>query len=252
MGATKVTDLKNQERTQRTSRRRAPVLWPVAIVIAAWTIALLAILTRQTYLVDHHYLLEESHLPLVAALFLFLACWQVMTIAMMLPSSIPMVYMMVHASRKQKHPTTVQVAFLAGYAVVWTAFALAAFLADTQIHWLVDHWFWLATHSWVIGATTCGGRYLSVHAAQGTLFEAVSQPLRFLCTLLSRGKRSGLAAGLTSWNVLPGLLLGADACHIRRWGWQPGVDGRTDWGHGGGEDDTRRSASEPCHRHHLA
>src|SRR3989440_3157097 len=28
------------------------------------------------------------------------------------------------------------------------------FLGDTRIHWLVDHWFWLYMHSWVIGATT--------------------------------------------------------------------------------------------------
>jgi len=154
MGTTNATELKNQERTRSTSRPRALVLWPWAMIIAAWTLALLAVITNQTYLINHHYLLEESHLPTFTALVVFLACWQVMTVAMMLPSSMPMMYMMVHASRKQRRPLVVQMAFLAGYAVVWTAFAVAAFLGDTQIHRLVHSWVWLYLHSWVIGAAT--------------------------------------------------------------------------------------------------
>jgi len=154
MGTTNATKIKKQERTRSTSRPRALVLWPWAMIIAAWTLALLAVLTNQTYLINHHYLLEESHLPLFTALLVFLACWQVMTVAMMLPSSLPMMYMMVHASRKERNPLVVQMAFLAGYAVVWTAFAVAAFLGDTQIHRLVHNWLWLYLHSWLIGAVT--------------------------------------------------------------------------------------------------
>jgi len=154
MDAMKLTDLKDQEHARPISRRRAPILWPWLVVIAAWTLALLAVLTNQSYLIDHHYLLEESHLPWLLALLVFLACWQVMTVAMMLPSSMPMVYMMVHASRQQRHPRAVQAAFLAGYAVVWTAFALGAFLGDTQLHLLVHSWLWLYLHSWLIGAAT--------------------------------------------------------------------------------------------------
>jgi len=150
MRVTEVTDVKDDAQP----RHRAPVLWPWVLVVAAWTIAGLSVLTNQSYLINHHYLLEESHLPVLVALVVFLACWQVMTVGMMLPSSMPMVYMIVHAGRQQRRPHAVPGAFLAGYAVVWTAFALFAFLGDTQIHWLVHHWFWLATHTWVIGATT--------------------------------------------------------------------------------------------------
>jgi predicted metal-binding membrane protein len=148
-----ITD-SNEAKAQIPHSRRLPVPWPWLLVGGAWTIALLAILFHQTQLIDHHYLLEESHLPWVAALVLFLAGWQFMTVAMMLPSSMPMVYMMIYASRKQRHTVAAQAAFLAGYALVWTGFACAAFLGDTQIHRLVDSWPWLAQHSWVIGATT--------------------------------------------------------------------------------------------------
>jgi predicted metal-binding membrane protein len=150
MRVTQVTEVRNDVQP----RRRAPVLWPWALVVAAWTLAGLSVLTNQSELINHHYLLEESHLPVLVALVVFLACWQVMTVGMMLPSSMPMIYMIVHAGRQQKRPFAVPGAFLAAYAVVWTAFALVAFLGDTRIHWLVHHWSWLDTHTWVIGATT--------------------------------------------------------------------------------------------------
>ena len=100
MRVTQVADVKDDARP----RRRTPVLWPWALVIAAWTLAGLSVLTNQSYLINHHYLLEQSHLPVLVALVVFLACWQVMTVGMMLPSSMPMVYMIVHAGRQQKRP----------------------------------------------------------------------------------------------------------------------------------------------------
>ena len=154
MRALKVTGDNDQKQARSTSRRRTPVFWPWLVVVAAWTLALLAALTNQTFLINHRYLLVESHLPWLAALVIFLACWQVMTVGMMLPSSMPMVYMMVHASRQQKASRMIQAAFLAAYALVWTAFALIAFLGDMQIHRLVNSWPWLAQHSWLIGAAT--------------------------------------------------------------------------------------------------
>src|SRR6266480_4466556 len=119
---------KDQKGARPTSRSQAPVIWPWVLVFAAWTVVLLAVLSKQTFLINHNYLLTQSHLPWLVALVVFLVCWQVMTVAMMLPSSMPLVYMIVHASRRQRHPRTTQAAFLAGYAFIWTSFALAAFI----------------------------------------------------------------------------------------------------------------------------
>src|SRR5258708_13622784 len=73
---------------------------------------------------------------------------------MMPPSSKPMVNLVVYAGRRQERPVAVPLAFLAGYAVIWTGFATGAFLGDTLIHRLVPLWPWLAFHSWLIGALT--------------------------------------------------------------------------------------------------
>ena len=64
METMRVPDVGGQKRIPSSSPHRAPVLWPWMLVIVAWTVALVAVLTNQNYLIDHHYLLEESHLPL--------------------------------------------------------------------------------------------------------------------------------------------------------------------------------------------
>jgi predicted metal-binding membrane protein len=168
-----------------------PILWPWILVIVAWTIALVATLTNQNSLIDHLYLLEESHLPVLVALVVFLAGWQVMTVGMMLPSSMPMVSMLVHASGQQQHPQVVQVAFLTGYALVWKAFALGTFVGDIQIHWLVHHWFWLDTHSWIIGATTFAvAGVFQFSPLKGRCLKQCRSPL----SLFARSYRKGVAA----------------------------------------------------------
>jgi len=139
--------------TSRHARRRR-VLWPWLLVAMAWGVLVLATLAHQTFLLDHHYLLQASGLSWLAAFEVFLLCWQLMTVAMMLPSSMPMVKLVVYAGRKQGRPVAVPLAFLAGYAAIWTAFAAGAFLGDTLVHRLVDLWPWLEGHAWFIGAVT--------------------------------------------------------------------------------------------------
>ena len=180
-------------------RHRTPVRWPWVLVAAAWGVALLATLTNRRELIDHHYLLVESRWPWLASAAVFALCWQVMTLAMMLPSSMPVVYMMAHASRKQSHPRTVQAAFLAGYALVWTGFGLAAFLGDTLVHRLVDGWPWLATHPWLIGATTlavAGSYQLSPLKARSLDTASCRTPFGAFLRSYPRGVAGGWRLGL--------------------------------------------------------
>jgi hypothetical protein len=117
MHATHITDSKEAKGRGRQTHR-APVLWPWLLVTAAWAVLVLAGLSHQTFLLDHRYLLEVSGLPWLAALEIFLLYWQVMTVAMMLPSSMPMLQLAVYAGRRQDRRLAVPLAFLAGYAVI--------------------------------------------------------------------------------------------------------------------------------------
>ena len=126
--------------------------WPWVVVACAWGMVLLATLTSHSELVDHDWLLEHSGLPWLAALGLFLICWQVMTAAMMVPSTLPILHGDLHRLRGISQLG--QAVFLVGSFLIWTCFAAAAFLADTSIHVLVESWSWLSQHTEVIGATT--------------------------------------------------------------------------------------------------
>jgi predicted metal-binding membrane protein len=193
----RATKLIEQKDARFSLRSRAPVIWPWVLVIAAWTVALLAVLTKRTYLINHTYLLTQSHLSWIVALAVFLACWQLMIVAMMLPSSMPLVNMVVYASRRQRYPWMIQGAFLAGYALVWTTFALVAFLADTLVHWLVNNWFWLYMHSWLIGATVfaiAGGFQFS--PLKEHCLKQCRSPLSFFMRYYRKDAGASLSLGL--------------------------------------------------------
>jgi predicted metal-binding membrane protein len=174
-----------------------PAKWPLIVVAAAWAAAGLAALTGQTYLVNHDYLIEGGQLPPALAILVFIACWQVMVVGMMLPSSMPMVYMFIHASRQERRPMRAVVVFLAGYAVVWTAFALAALAGDSQIHRAVDSWQWLARHTWVIGSATfaIAGLFQFSGLKERCLKECRS-PFGFFVRYYRRGTRNAWNLGL--------------------------------------------------------
>src|SRR5216683_1925225 len=160
--------------------------------------------------------------------------------------------MVVHAGRQQRRPYAVPGAFLAGYALVWTAFALLAFLGDAQIHWLVRHWFWLALHSWVIGATTFAiAGVFQFSPLKACCLNECRRPFRFFRHSYRKGVGAAWRLGLRH-GFLPGELLGVDAGDVRSGSGQPAVDGGADRGHGGGEDLSWRAAAQPGHRDHLA
>jgi predicted metal-binding membrane protein len=119
-------------------------LW--AMVAIAWGLAGLAIATGQQALIDHDAILHRGSPPGLVDFLLFFAAWQVMTAAMMLPSSIPMMRLFAQISGGQRNARWIFVAFFAAYFVVWTGFAVAAIAFDSQLHALADRWVWLAAH----------------------------------------------------------------------------------------------------------
>src|SRR5262245_35396011 len=81
---------------------------------------------------------------------LFVAGWVVMIVAMMLPSSIPLVLVFAGVVGRRPQPGMLVGLLLVGYLVVWAAFGAVAWLLDRGIHAAVDASPWLATHPQVI------------------------------------------------------------------------------------------------------
>ena len=91
-------------------------------------------------------------LPLEVAL--FAAGWVLMIVAMMLPSSVPLVLIFSGVVGRRPRPGMLVGLLLAGYLVTWTGFGVAAWVLDRGIHAAVDASPWLAEHPQLIIATT--------------------------------------------------------------------------------------------------
>ncbi len=113
------------------------VAW-VALAVASWQ--------GWAQLTDHDSLVHH-HLP-VLGVAAFLLAWQVMIAAMMLPSTAPVLQLFHRAGAAQPDRRRATGAFVAGYAAVWSAFAVAALAFDLAVHRTVDSWAWLQGHPW--------------------------------------------------------------------------------------------------------
>jgi predicted metal-binding membrane protein len=123
------------------------LVWAIA---AAWAVAVAAEVSGRGHAL-HHDALAEGGLPLWVALGMFLLAWQLMVVAMMLPSSLPLIRLFDRVAANQPRPLRVKAAFLGGYAGVWTGFGAAAFVGDLGLHRLVGRWEWLAARPSLIG-----------------------------------------------------------------------------------------------------
>jgi predicted metal-binding membrane protein len=85
---------------------------------------------------------------------LFAAGWVLMIVAMMLPSSLPLVLIFAGVVRRRPNPRVLVGFLLAGYLAIWTGFGVAAWVLDRGIHAAVDNLPWLAEHpQLIIGST---------------------------------------------------------------------------------------------------
>lgn len=168
-----------------------------ALTVGAWGVLVAGHLLGYAWLVEHDALLETGSLPPAATLLLFLAAWQLMTAAMMLPTALPTMTLFARASRSQERPRLAVAAFLAAYFAVWTAFAVAALAGDAVVHELVGAWAWLDARPHLV----TGGVLLVAGAGQLTglterCLDACRSPLHSLLRWYERGVRSAWKVGL--------------------------------------------------------
>jgi predicted metal-binding membrane protein len=144
----------------------------------------------------HHHALYESGRPYWFAAVIVLAAWQVMTAAMMLPSSLGFIrhYASI-AARAPGFPAALTL-FLASYFAVWTAFALAAFASDMQLHRIVDAWPWLGAHATIVPAVTLGlAAVYQFTPLKDACLRACRHPGVYLVHHYRRGALNGLRLG---------------------------------------------------------
>lgn len=116
-----------------------PLNWAWLAVVTAWGFLLLLAFTGQWHLFHWDSTVEHASGPLVFKLLIFLAVWQIMTIAMMLPSTLPFARLFIKVSTSQTNYHLVLLTFLAAYLSIWTGFALVALVTDWGLHQMMSH-----------------------------------------------------------------------------------------------------------------
>jgi predicted metal-binding membrane protein len=127
-----------------------------AAIGVAWLLAVSTWATGRAGVLGHDHLLDSERVPLVLAAGLFLCTWQVMVAAMMLPSALPMVRLFNAVAARRRRHDGAMAAFLAGYAVVWTAFGAGAFVLDAALHRAVAAIPWLVARPGLVGGAVLG------------------------------------------------------------------------------------------------
>jgi predicted metal-binding membrane protein len=170
---------------------------PLAVIGVSWVLMALLMTGNHTHLLSHDSVLAENRVPRLMTLILFLATWQVMTGAMMLPSSLPLVRLFTTASRNQEQSRTVLTVFLGAYFVVWTGFAFAALAFDAGVHGAVSQWTWLADRPHMIAGTVLvlAGAFQFSPLKERCL-DACRSPMGFLYQHYRRGPKAAWNLGI--------------------------------------------------------
>ncbi len=129
---------------------------------------------------------------------MFVLAWQAMIVAMMLPSSLPLVRLFGTIAVKQDQPQRAVGALLAGYASVWTAFGIAAFALDVFVHRSVEQVPWLEAHPQVIAGSVLilAGAFQFSDLKDRCLREC-RHPGPFLMSHYARGSRAAFNLGVS-------------------------------------------------------
>lgn len=83
---------------------------------------------------------------------LYVVGWTLMTMAMMLPTTIPLLDIFRRLTRRRADRAQLVTQVIAGYLLVWLGFGIGAHIFDFGLHRLFDQSRWLQSNAWVFGA----------------------------------------------------------------------------------------------------
>lgn len=145
-------------RNMSTPLERRDVLLPVlaGLVVLAW--ATLWLWERSPYgrYLNHaelaHFDLATSAAAGFAQAALYVGGWVLMTVAMMLPTTFPLLEIFQRMTRRRADHVRLLSLVIAGYLGVWLLFGIAAHALDLGLHRALDRSTWLQSNAWLFGA----------------------------------------------------------------------------------------------------
>ncbi len=141
----------------RAARQRSyflPMLG--ALIVLAWLVLWSWEQSPYGRYLDHTGLadlsLEGGLGDVVASAVVYVTGWTLMTVAMMLPTTLPLVEIFRRLTRRRGDQGQLVALLIAGYLAAWLAFGVVAHVADWALHESVELIPWLEANVWIFGA----------------------------------------------------------------------------------------------------
>ncbi len=181
----------------RVDARRPFTVVLVSLIAVTWLALTIWSLSPSARYLNHEIL---DHLPFTLSveyftlLSVFVVGWVLMTVAMMLPTSLPLVTLFRRMTRRRPDHLQLVVLLIAGYLGVWTAFGGLAHFGDLFVHEATHRLVWLDANAWVMSAAVLAlaGLY-QFSSLKYVCLEACRSPLSFIIEHW-QGRREGLQA----------------------------------------------------------
>lgn len=135
-----------------TVERTALIISVSLLAALAWLALWLTDASADSLLHLHHRLGVHSGPPTLVPL-LFVAGWTVMTVAMMLPTSLPILTSLHALARERADRSLLLVLATIGYLIAWAGFGGLVYLGSLGVQWLAGASPWVRQHLWA-GAPT--------------------------------------------------------------------------------------------------
>jgi predicted metal-binding membrane protein len=135
----------------KVDTRRPLVVLLVALSALAWLALWWWGQSPYSRYLDHHNLDAVTGNP--GLMPFFVAGWVVMTIAMMLPTSLPLITLFDTLTRQRPTHTRLVILLVGGYLAAWSMFGVAVYTSDHFLHQIIGHVHWLAENAALLGAS---------------------------------------------------------------------------------------------------
>jgi predicted metal-binding membrane protein len=158
------------------ARRNTATHAVLALAAVAWLVAVAIVASPWSSYFSHGAL---DHLGSHAwALATLAAGWIVMVVAMMLPTTVPLVSALAEVTADRPDRRRLLATLMLGYVLVWLAAGVGLHAGDLGIHWLVKHSGWLRDNTWAIetGTLAIAGAYQLTSLKGGCLRSCRAAP----------------------------------------------------------------------------
>ncbi len=127
------------------------------MVLLAWLSLWLWSQSPYSRYLDHDHLGSVSVSQSPTVMSIHVAGWTLMVVAMMLPTTLPLITLFRGFVRKHANAAVLVGTLLAGYIGIWTLFGVAVHAGDWGLHMLIDQSAWVTANAWLISAAILFG-----------------------------------------------------------------------------------------------